>query len=160
MIINALNTNVATYMSDFEDSQAPTWDNCLDGQVNLYDAIRNQVDFDTEKKPYKLTTKKWTEGTYSRGSTDTRPTLLVRPRGWHMLESHVQIDGQSMSGSLFDFGLFFFNNAKALIEAGRGPYFYLPRWSIISRLDSGMMSLFSLKTTAESPGHHSSYLSD
>ncbi|KAG5359195.1 Malate synthase, glyoxysomal [Yarrowia sp. C11] len=127
MIINALNTNVATYMSDFEDSQAPTWDNCLDGQVNLYDAIRNQVDFDTEKKPYKLMTQKWNEATYSRGSSGTRPTLLVRPRGWHMLESHVQVDGKSMSGSLFDFGLFFFNNAKALIDAGRGPYFYLPK---------------------------------
>lgn len=127
MIVNALNTNVATYMSDFEDSQAPTWDNCLDGQVNLYDAIREQIDFDTEKKPYKVTTKSWKDETYHRGSTSARPTLLVRPRGWHMKESHVKIDGVCMSGSLFDFGLFFFNNAKALMDAGRGPYFYLPK---------------------------------
>lgn len=122
MIVNAFNSNVTTYMTDFEDSMAPTWSNVIWGQVNLYDAIRNQVDFVAKDtgKAYKVADK------------DTHfnkkiPTLLVRPRGWHMVEKHVIVDGEPISASIFDFGIFFYHNAKALIAKGHGPYFYLPK---------------------------------
>ncbi|KAI9838911.1 MAG: hypothetical protein M1819_004119 [Sarea resinae] len=115
MVVNALNSNVWTYMADFEDSSAPTWDNMINGQVNLYDAIRNQVDFKQGEKDYKLRTDR------------TLPTLIVRPRGWHLEEKHVTVDGEPMSGSLFDFGLYFFHNAEELVKRGTGPYFYLPK---------------------------------
>ena len=97
------------------DSSAPTWDNMINGQVNLYDAIRKQVDFKIGQKEYKLRTDR------------TLPTLIVRPRGWHLEEKHVTVDGEPISGSLFDFGLYFFHNAKELIKSGTGPYFYLPK---------------------------------
>lgn len=119
MIINALNANVSTYMSDFEDSMAPTWDNVIWGQVNLYDAIRNNANFTTGGKEYKINA--------ASGCAKSLPTLLVRPRGWHMVEKHVLVDDEPMSASIFDFGLFFYHNAKALLEAGKGPYFYLPK---------------------------------
>lgn len=114
MVINALNSKVATYMADFEDSLTPNWFNLIDGQLNLYDAVRKQIELKTPKKVYKL------QGEHV-------PTLIVRPRGWHLNEKHVLIDGEEMSGSLFDFGLYFFNNAKETIKQGFGPYFYLPK---------------------------------
>ncbi|EGO51508.1 malate synthase, glyoxysomal [Neurospora tetrasperma FGSC 2508] len=115
MVVNALNSDVYTYMADFEDSSAPTWANMVNGQVNLYDAIRRQIDFKQGPKEYKLRTDR------------TLPTLIVRPRGWHLEEKHVTIDGEPVSGSLFDFGLYFFHNAKELVQRGFGPYFYLPK---------------------------------
>ncbi|ERT00076.1 malate synthase [Sporothrix schenckii 1099-18] len=115
MVVNALNANVYTYMADFEDSSAPTWENMINGQVNLYDAVRRQIDFKQGAKEYKLRTDR------------TLPTLIVRPRGWHLTEKHFTVDGEPMSGSLFDFGLYFFHNAKASLANGFGPYFYLPK---------------------------------
>ncbi|KAF2201699.1 malate synthase [Delitschia confertaspora ATCC 74209] len=115
MVVNALNSNVWTYMADFEDSSAPTWDNMINGQLNLYDAIRRQVDFKQGEKEYKLRTDR------------TLPTLICRARGWHLEEKHFTVDGEPISGSLFDFGLYFFNNAHELVKRGYGPYFYLPK---------------------------------
>jgi malate synthase len=115
MVVNALNSDVWTYMADFEDSSAPTWDNMINGQVNLYDANRRQVDFKQGPKEYKLRTDR------------TLPTLIVRPRGWHLEEKHLIIDGEPISGSLFDFGLYFFHNAVETQKRGFGPYFYLPK---------------------------------
>ncbi|WPG97591.1 Hypothetical protein R9X50_00036900 [Acrodontium crateriforme] len=115
MVVNALNADVWTYMADFEDSSAPTWENMVNGQVNLYDAIRGQVDFKQGDKEYKLRTDR------------TLPTLIARARGWHLDEKHFTVDGEPISGSLFDFGLYFFNNAEELVKRGRGPYFYLPK---------------------------------
>lgn len=114
MIINALNSGANVFMADFEDSNSPTWANILQGQINLSDAIDGTISYSTpEGKSYKLNEKV--------------ATLLVRPRGWHLDEKHVWIDGQVMSGSLFDFGLYFFHNAKKLLSKGSGPYFYLPK---------------------------------
>jgi malate synthase len=114
MIINALNSGANMFMADFEDSNAPTWTNNIQGQVNLRDAVRGTIAYTSpEGKEYKLNPK--------------HAVLLVRPRGWHLVEKHVTVDGQTVSGSLFDFGLFFFHNAKALLEKGSGPYFYLPK---------------------------------
>ncbi|CAF9911458.1 hypothetical protein IMSHALPRED_010033 [Imshaugia aleurites] len=115
MVVNALNSNVWTYMADFEDSSAPTWDNMVNGQVNLYDAIRKQVDFKQGEKEYKLRTDR------------KLPTLIARSRGWHMVEKHFTVDGEPISASLFDFGLYFFHNAQELVKTGTGPYFYLPK---------------------------------
>jgi malate synthase len=115
MVVNALNSDVWTYMADFEDSSAPTWDNMVNGQVNLYDAIRRQVDFKQAGKEYKLRTDR------------TLPTLIARARGWHLDEKHFTVDGEAISGGLFDFGLYFFHNAKELVARGAGPYFYLPK---------------------------------
>jgi len=115
MVVNALNSNVWTYMADFEDSSAPTWDNMINGQANLYDAIRRKVDFKQGEKEYKLRTDR------------TLPTLIARARGWHLEEKHFTVDGEPISGSLFDFGLYFFNNAHELVKRGFGPYFYLPK---------------------------------
>ncbi|KAH6662233.1 malate synthase [Plectosphaerella plurivora] len=115
MVVNALNSDVWTYMADFEDSSAPTWENMVNGQVNLYDANRRNVDFKQGAKEYKLRTDR------------TLPTLIVRPRGWHLEEKHITVDGEPMSASLFDFGLYFFHNAKKSLEIGIGPYFYLPK---------------------------------
>jgi malate synthase len=115
MVVNALNSDVWTYMADFEDSSAPTWANMINGQVNLYDAIRRQVDFKQGGKEYKLRTDR------------ALPTLIARARGWHLDEKHFTVDGEPISGSLFDFGLYFFNNAQELVKRGHGPYFYLPK---------------------------------
>lgn len=120
MIVNALNSDVSTYMSDFEDSLAPTWQNVTWGQVNLYDAVRDNVNFSVAGgKEYKIKTQS--------ERSNALPTILVRPRGWHMVEKHLVIDGEPISASIFDFGLYFFHNAKALVESGKGPYFYLPK---------------------------------
>ncbi|CCK70059.1 malate synthase DAL7 KNAG_0D03110 [Huiozyma naganishii CBS 8797] len=116
MLVNALNAEVTTYMTDFEDSSSPTWFNMIYGQVNLFDAIRNQIDFTTPRKDYKL-----------KGDIKDLPTLIVRPRGWHMEEKHLYVDDEPISASIFDFGLYFFHNAKELIKVGKGPYFYLPK---------------------------------
>jgi len=114
MVINALNSGASVFMADFEDANSPTWNNNVDGHINLRDAIRRTIEFTSpEGKRYKL--------------NDKTATLLVRPRGWHLSEKHVLLDGQPISGSLFDFGLYFFHNAKRLIENGSGPYFYLPK---------------------------------
>jgi malate synthase len=115
MIVNALNSGASVYMADFEDATTPTWANLIEGQINLRDAIRRRIDFtdpDSGKR-YRL-----------QGRT---ATLLVRPRGWHLPEAHVRIDGQPMSGALFDFGLYVFHNASELMARGTGPYFYLPK---------------------------------
>ena len=114
MVINALNSGANVFMADFEDSNSPTWHNNIDGQINLRDAIDGSIGFTSpEGKKYALAEK--------------TAVLLVRPRGWHLIERHCLVDGIPMSGSLFDFGLFFFHNAKALLAKGTGPYFYLPK---------------------------------
>lgn len=114
MIVNALNSGAKVYMSDFEDSNTPNWNNLIQGHINLRDAINRQIDFTSpEGKAYKL--------------NDEIATLLVRPRGWHLNEKHVLVDGQPMSGGLFDFGLYFFHNVRSLLDKGSGPYFYLPK---------------------------------
>lgn len=114
MIINALNSGAFTFMADFEDSNSPTWDNCMHGQINLSDAISRNIDFINEKgKAYSLNEK--------------TAVLLVRPRGLHLPEKHIGINGEEASGSLTDFGIYFFRNAQKLLENGSGPYFYLPK---------------------------------
>ena len=114
MLINALNSGARVFMADFEDANSPTWSNLVEGQVNLIDAIERRIDFTSpEGKEYRL--------------IDEVATLLVRPRAWHLDESHVEVDGAPISGSLFDFGLYFFHNAKRLLAKGSGPYFYLPK---------------------------------
>jgi malate synthase len=114
MIINALNSGAKVFMADFEDANSPTWDNNIQGQINLRDAINRSIDYiSPEGKAYQL--------------NDRVATLLVRPRGWHLVEKHLRIDGQPVSGSLFDVGLYFFHNAKTLLAKGSGPYFYLPK---------------------------------
>src|ERR1700730_5369357 len=114
MIINALNCGAEVFMADFEDSNSPTWGNNLDGHVNLRDAVNRTISFvSPEGKSYKLNEK--------------TATLLVRPRGWHLDEKHFLVNGKPISGALFDFGLFFFHNAKNLLADGRGPRFYLPK---------------------------------
>jgi malate synthase len=114
MIINALNSGASMFMADLEDSNSPTWDNVVSGQINLRDAVRGDIAFTSpEGRQYKLMANP--------------AVLLVRPRGWHMAERHCLVDGEQISGSLFDFGLYLFHNARALIAKGTGPYFYLPK---------------------------------
>ncbi len=114
MIINALNSGANVFMADFEDSNAPTWDNIIEGQINLRDAVRRTITYASpEGKQYAL--------------APTTATLMVRPRGWHLLEKHVRLDGVPVPASLFDFGLYLFHNAQVLLERGSGPYFYLPK---------------------------------
>ena len=114
MIINALNSGASVFMADFEDANTPTWENMVQGQVNLIDAVERTIELSgPEGKVYRL-------------NADIA-TLLVRPRGWHLPEKHVMVDGQPISGSLFDFGLYFFHNAHRLLEKGTGPYFYIPK---------------------------------
>jgi malate synthase len=114
MVINALNSGAKVFMADFEDSLSPTWQNVVEGQVNLQDAVRRQIDFTSpEGKEYKLKKE--------------LATLVVRPRGWHLDEKHIVFNGEPVSASLFDFGLYFFHNAAELLNRGSGPYFYLPK---------------------------------
>lgn len=114
MVINALNSGAKVFMADFEDANAPTWDNMLQGQINLRDAIRRTITFVNEQgKQYRL--------------NETTAVLVVRPRGWHLEERHFLVDGQPIGGSIFDFGLYFFHNAQELLQRGSGPYFYLPK---------------------------------
>jgi len=113
MVINALNCGASTFMADFEDANCPTWFNMIDGQVNLRDAVRRTITFEQGGKHYQL--------------KDKTAVLIPRPRGWHLDEKHVVVDGKVVSGSIFDFALFFFHNAKELLSRGSGPYFYLPK---------------------------------
>lgn len=114
MVINALNSGAKAFMTDFEDANSPTWDNSIGGQINLRDAIRKSIDFvSPEGKAYKL--------------NEQVAVLIARPRGWHMTEKHMLVDGQEVSASLFDFGLYFYHNARELLARGSGPYFYLPK---------------------------------
>lgn len=117
MVINALNSGAYTYMADFEDSNCPTWANNLDGQVNMNLAVNRVIDF----------TQKDTGKSYKLKPLGETATLIVRPRGWHLNEEHFLVDGKPISGGIFDFGLYFFHNAKKLVETGYGPYFYLPK---------------------------------
>lgn len=114
MVINALNSGASTFMADFEDANSPTWENLIAGHVNLIDAIRKAITFtNPDGRTYRLGEKP--------------ATLIVRPRGWHLLESHMRVDGRPVSGSLLDFGLYVFHNARELLDRGTGPYFYLPK---------------------------------
>jgi len=114
MMINALNSGACVFMADLEDALSPTWENVVEGQSHLMDAVRRSLTFEADDgKRYEL--------------RDDIATLVVRPRGWHLVESHVRIDDAPISASLFDFGLYFFHNAHELIERGSGPYFYLPK---------------------------------
>jgi malate synthase len=113
MVINALNCGASVFMADFEDADTPTWHNMIEGQINLRDAVRRTIKLDQDGKKYKL--------------NDKTAVLMARPRGWHLNEKHMLIDGKPVSGSIFDFGLYFFHNAKELLKRGTGPYYYLPK---------------------------------
>ena len=113
MVINALNSGASGFMADFEDSNSPTWKNMIDGQVNLADAIRGTIEHEENATEYKLDAEV--------------ATLLVRPRGWHLVERNLLVDGEPVAGGLVDFGLYFSHNARTLLELGAGPYFYLPK---------------------------------
>jgi malate synthase len=113
MMINALNSGAKVFMADFEDANSPTWENVLEGQRNVYDAVRRRIELDTPEKSYRL--------------DEEIATLVVRARGWHMVERHHLVDGEPVSASLFDFGLTVFLNAHEQLERGSGPYFYLPK---------------------------------
>ncbi|TPX35631.1 malate synthase [Synchytrium endobioticum] len=116
MVINALNSGASTYMADFEDSNAPTWDNNLSGQLNLRDAVRRTITFEAPNGKY-----------YKLRDDGKLATLIVRPRGWHLDEKHFLVDGEPCSASIFDFALYFFHNARETVKQGLGPYFYLPK---------------------------------
>jgi malate synthase len=113
MVINALNSGARMFMADFEDANAPTWPNMVEGQANLTDAIEGTIELETPDKTYRL--------------NDEVATLLVRPRGWHLPERHLPVDGEPVSASLFDFGLYVFHNARRLLDRGAGPWLYLPK---------------------------------
>ena len=113
MMINALNSGARVFMADFEDANSPTWSNVIEGQRNVADAVRRTIALDTPEKSYRL--------------NDEVATLVIRARGWHLPERHFLVDGEPISGSLFDFGLVMFRNARELLERGSGPYFYLPK---------------------------------
>jgi malate synthase len=113
MVINALNCGASTFMADFEDANCPTWMNMIEGQVNLRDAVRGTISLDQGGKQYRLNAR--------------TAVLIPRPRGWHLVEKHVLVDGKPVSASLFDFALYFFHNARELLARGSGPYFYLPK---------------------------------
>ncbi|HIW62419.1 MAG TPA: malate synthase A [Candidatus Stackebrandtia excrementipullorum] len=118
MTINALNSGAKCWLADMEDSSTPSWSNVVNAQLNLSDAINRRIDFTGDNgKRYSLTGESLTD----------LPTIIVRPRGWHLAERHLRVDGVPLGGGLVDFGLYFFHNAKRLIELGRGPYFYLPK---------------------------------
>lgn len=114
MVINALNSGARVFMADFEDASTPTWDNMIQGQINLRDAVNRALDFQTDDgRRYRL--------------NEMIATLIVRPRGWHLNEKHLLVDGHPISGALFDFGLYLFHNAAQALANGSGPYFYLPK---------------------------------
>jgi malate synthase len=113
MVINALNSGARGFMADFEDSNSPTWPNMIGGQVNLADAVRGTIEHSEDGKEYRL--------------ADETATLIVRPRGWHLPERHLVVDGEEVAGALVDFALFFFHNAAELLERGSRPYFYIPK---------------------------------
>lgn len=113
MVINALNSGASTFMADFEDANCPTWHNMIDGQINMRDAINRTITLEAKGKTYKL--------------NDKTAVLIPRPRGWHLNEKHIMLDGKPVSGGIFDFAMYFFHNAKELLARGSGPYFYLPK---------------------------------
>ncbi len=113
MVINALNCGASTFMADFEDANCPTWANMIEGQANIMDAVRRTITFRQADKSYRL--------------NERTGVLVPRPRGWHLVEKHVRVDGQPLAGALFDFGLLFFHNAKELLARASGPYYYLPK---------------------------------
>ena len=113
MVINALNSGASTFMADFEDANCPTWDNMVSGQANLMDAVRREISLEQAGKRYQL--------------SDRTAVLIARPRGWHLDEKHILLDGRAVSASLFDFGLNFFHNAAELLARASGPYYYLPK---------------------------------
>ncbi|MEU8844777.1 malate synthase A [Streptomyces sp. NPDC048564] len=117
MTINALNSGAKVWLADFEDASAPTWENVVLGQINLIDAYTRNIDF-TDPKSGK---------SYALRANDELATVVMRPRGWHLNERHLQIDGEQVPGALVDFGLYFFHNAQRLLDLGKGPYFYLPK---------------------------------
>jgi len=144
MVINALNSGAQVFMADFEDANSPTWLNCLEGQGNLRDAIEKTITLDSGGKSYRLNPE--------------TATLVVRPRGWHLPEKHLLVDGEAVSASLFDFGLFTFHCAQALLDKGSGPYLYLPKleshtearlWNDTCRLAEDQLGLprGSIRTT-------------
>ncbi|AKU16387.1 malate synthase A [Luteipulveratus mongoliensis] len=114
MGVHAQRSGAQVWLADLEDATAPSWSNVISGQVNLYDAVRGQLEYTDE------------DGVTEQGQLNP-PTIIMRPRGWHLCEKHIAVDGRPISASLVDFGLYFFHNAKALIEGGAGPYFYLPK---------------------------------
>jgi malate synthase len=130
MIINALNSGAKVFMSDFEDSNTPTWENTIQGQINLRDAVDGTISFSQNGKEYAL--------------GENLATLLVRPRGWHLLEKHVTVDGDPVSAGIFDFALYMFHNAKNLLAKGSGPYFYLPK--LESRLEARLWNDIIVRT--------------
>jgi malate synthase len=115
MMINALNSGAKVFMADLEDSNSPTWENVIEGQLNLADAVRRTIELTTQEKVYRLR------------PADELATLVVRPRGWHLVEKHFSVDAEPISASLFDFGLYAFHNSHESLERGFGPYFYLPK---------------------------------
>jgi malate synthase len=133
MVINALNSGADAYMTDFEDSQTPNWDNQVTGQINLMEAIRGTISLEQKGKTYKL--------------NDKVATLIVRPRGWHLDEKHVLVDGKRVSGGIFDFALYMVHNARELLARGAGPYFYLPK--IESHLEARLWNDIFVMTQEE-----------
>ena len=115
MVINALNSGAKTFMTDFEDSMSPTWTNVINGQINLYDLWNDEIDFvdPNNGKEYKL--------------NENPAVLIVRPRGWHLEEAHIEINGKRISAGIFDFAVYLFHNHEKLKNKGTGPYFYLPK---------------------------------
>src|ERR1700722_4624584 len=113
MMINALNSGAKVFMADLEDANSPTWDNVVTGQLNLIDAVRGTIELITPEKSYRL--------------NDELATMVIRPRGWHLPEKHMTVDGEPVSASLFDFGLFIFHNGRESLSRGNGPYYYLPK---------------------------------
>src|SRR6202040_1463652 len=134
MVINALNSGAKIFMADFEDANAPNWNNMVEGQINLRDAIRRSIRFtNPDGKEYRL--------------NEQVAVLMPRPRGWHLLEKHMLVDGKPVSGGLFDFGLYFFHNAKELLARGSGPYFYLPKME--SHLEARLWNDVFIKAEGE-----------
>jgi malate synthase len=133
MVINALNAGADSYMTDFEDSNTPNWDNQLTGQINLRDAVRRTISLEQNGKQYKL--------------NDKVATLVVRPRGWHLDEKHVLVDGKRVSGGIFDFALYMVQNATELLARGAGPYFYLPKME--SHLEARLWNDIFVRTQQE-----------
>lgn len=136
MIINALNSGAKVFMADLEDSLSPTWERVIEGQKALYDAVRLQLEYQSpEGKHYKLNDK-------------NLAVLIVRPRGWHLPERNVTLNGKPISGALFDFAIYFYHNAAERLKRGTGPYFYIPNRRVPRRHSSGRMCSPSRKTTA------------
>jgi len=128
MAINALNSGAKVWLADFEDANAPFWSNLVDGQLNLRDVLDRKIDYvAADGRSYEL--------------GDELATIVARPRGWHLPEKHLLVDGEPIAGALFDFGLYFFHCARQQLDAGGGPYFYLPRPRATSRRVFGTTSL-------------------